>query len=113
MTASIPARRSLLRPARKPFARRRFFLIFCLRYGPLFTRGIAVSYTPLGLNHDPDVLGVVPALELTPAAHLAAALRALARHDVPLAGGAEQHLPRGRHLEALLRALVRLHLRHC
>src|SRR5436190_1507866 len=43
MTASRPARLSLLRPARNPFARRSIFLIFCLRYGPLFTRGMAAA----------------------------------------------------------------------
>src|SRR5882672_3596609 len=83
--------------------------LFAVRTALLTRHGSSLN---LLLKHDPDVLGVVLPIELTPAAHLTTALGFLARHDVPLPGGAEQHLPGRGDLEALLRALVGLLLRH-
>src|SRR5204862_252367 len=87
-------------------------LPFAVRTALLTRHGSSLYPTFLLLKHDPDALGVVVAVERAPAAHLTAALGLLARHDVPLPGGAELHLAGRGHLEALLRALVRLLLRH-
>src|SRR5215471_7768432 len=95
---------------RAPNAPRAAFMIPFLRFKRTtfdFTRGIGVS---LRLQQALDALPVAGRCDLARPAHGPLPLGCLLREDVAAPGLAALHLPRARDLEALLRALVRLHL---
>src|SRR5262249_37816536 len=95
---------------RAPNAPRAAFMIPFLRFRRTtfdLTRGMGVS---LRLQQALDALAIAGRLDLAGAPHDALPLGCLLREDVAAPGLAALQLPRSRHLEALLRALVRLHL---
>src|SRR5665213_1099673 len=108
-TVSFAGFHSLLRAPKAP---RAAFMtcFFRLRRGTFDTaRGIGVS---LSLDQALDALNVTGGLDQAGLTEAALPLRGLLGKDVALERLVAAHLPRSSHPEALLGALVGLHLRH-